>query len=112
MGEAEQKRQEDHVETDRGSHGVAIRGWLIVCAVAVLFTLYGFFAFLIIGDKGPPDWDYGSMPDVPAQSIYSTYPYRGESVQPEPQHIDKRPAEAETGLPAAQIPAAPLKGPG
>jgi hypothetical protein len=91
---------------------MVFHGWLIVCAIAVLFTLYGFLAYFVIGDKGPPDWDYGSLPDVPAQSEYSTYPYRGHAaVQPEPQHVDRKPKEAETGLPAGYIPSVPEQGP-
>jgi hypothetical protein len=82
----------DDFEDEDNSPRTALRGWLIVCAISVAFVLYGFFAFFVIGDKGPPDWDYGSIPDVPAQSTYSTYPFRGDSVQPEPQHVDKRPA--------------------
>ena len=89
----------------------ALAGWLIVCAVALLFTLYGFFAYFVIGDKGSPDWDYGSIPDLPAQSAYSTYPYRGEAKQPEPQHINRKPPVAKSGLQPDQIPSVPEPGP-
>jgi len=100
------------IEADRTFSRMVFRGWLIVCAIAALFTLYGFLAFFVIGDKGPPDWDYGALPDVPAQSAYSTYPYRGGVLQPEPQHINQKPPEAKTGIPAGQVPSAPEKGPG
>ncbi|MGD0230219.1 MAG: hypothetical protein ABSC19_07660 [Syntrophorhabdales bacterium] len=79
-----------------------VRGWLIVCTIAVLFVLYGFLAFYVIGDKGPPDWDYGSLPDVPGQSAYSTYPYRAGSLQPEPQHIGGAPPDAKTAPSAGE----------
>jgi hypothetical protein len=84
-----------------------LHGWIIVCAVAILFVLYGFFAFFVIGDKGQPDWDYGSVEDVPAQSVYSTYPYRGRVVQPEPQHVNERPSAAQGALPGRNQPVSP-----
>ena len=86
-------------------------GWLIVCAMAILFTLYGFLAFFVIGDKGPPNWDYGALPDVPAESVYSTYPYRGNTLNPEPQHVNQKPPEARPGISAGQIPKTPEMGP-
>ena len=99
------------VTEDRALRRTALRGWLIVCAMAILFALYGFLAFFIVGDKGSPDWDYGSLPDVPAQSEYSTYPYGGGAPTPEPQHINKMPPEAEAGMPAREIPSVPQMGP-
>ena len=71
------------------------RLWLVVIAIAVAFVLYGFFAFFVIGDKGPPDWDTGSVEDVPGASIDSTYPYRDATVEPTPQHVAGRPAKAK-----------------
>ena len=102
---------ETAVTEDRALRRTALRGWLIVCAMAILFTLYGFLAFFVIGDKGSPDWDYGSIPDVPAQSEYSTYPYRAGAPIPEPQHVNKMPPEAEAGIPAREIPSVPQMGP-
>jgi hypothetical protein len=104
--------KETAVVADRNIRRMALRGWLIVCAIAILFTLYGFLAFFVIGDKGPPDWDYGSLPDVPAQSEYSTYPYGHGLPQPEPQHVNQKPPEAEEGIPAREIPSVPKEGPG
>ena len=103
--------EEARIEEERREGRTALAGWLIVCAVALLFTLYGFFAYFVIGDKGSPDWDYGSIPDLPAQSAYSTYPYRGEAKQPEPQHINRKPPVAKSGLQPDQIPSVPEPGP-
>lgn len=75
----------------------AIQGWLIVTGISLAFVLYGFFAFFMIGDKGPPEWDFGAIEDIPGQSVYSTYPYRGRVPAPEPQHVDRRPSRVETG---------------
>ena len=83
-------------EEDRKFRRLVTYGWIIVCSISVLFVLYGFIAFFVVGDKGPPDWEYGSVKDVPAESVYSTYPYRGRIPQPEPQHVDKRPAADTT----------------
>jgi hypothetical protein len=77
---------------------MVLHGWIVVCAISALFVAYGFLAFFIIGDKGPPDWDYGSVKDVPAQSLYSTYPYREHAGAPEPQHVNQKPADATIGI--------------
>ncbi len=78
-----------------GSRRAALRGWLIVCAIAVAFVLYGFFAFHFIGDKGPPDWDAGAVQDVPGASMHSSAPFDEGSARPEPQHVSGRPSKSE-----------------
>ncbi len=88
---------EAEIEGGRKFSRLVFHGWLIVCGMALAFTLYGFFAFFVIGDKGPPDWDYGSVADVPGQSTYSTYPYRGRTEQPEPQHVNEKPGTEVRG---------------
>jgi len=50
----------------------AARGWWMVVGIAVSFLAWGFLVFLSVGDKGPPDWDYSIVPDVPGESPYST----------------------------------------
>ena len=42
----------------------------------------GFFAFLVVSDKGQPTWDYRPVKDVPAQSAYATY-----QLLPNSQHV-------------------------
>lgn len=75
-----------------------IRGWVYVCGLALLFLIYGLFMFYMIGDKGPPGWDFGTVEDVPGQSIYSTHPGTpGTIPEPEPQHISGRPPLAPPG---------------
>ena len=46
-----------------------LRGWIIVSAIALAFVIYGLFAFFVIGDNQPPDWDFGAVRDVPGESI-------------------------------------------
>lgn len=101
---------EGEIEGRGAASRMGLRGWLIVCAMSVLFVLYGFFAFYVIGDKGPPDWDFGSLPDVPGESVYSTYPYRGRAVEPEPQHVNGKPGEVRAGIGEAQKGPAPERG--
>ena len=68
-----------------------VRGFLIVSLIAALFLGYGVFMYFAIGDKGPPDWDFGSIEDTPAQSIYST----GQPGPTWPQHVDQKPSGAK-----------------
>ena len=72
------------------------QSWFIVCGLAFLFLIYGLFMFLAVGDKGPPDWDFGSVEDIPGQSAYSTHPGApGTIAEPEPQHVSGKPPRAE-----------------
>jgi hypothetical protein len=73
-----------------------LRGWAFVIGLAVLFLLYGLFAFFSIGDKGPPDWDFGAVEDIPGKSVYSTSPEPSGNIgEPELQHVSDRPSRAE-----------------
>ena len=49
-----------------------LRTLLVACGLAAGFLVWGLFVFIAVGDKGPPTWDYGSVPDVPGLSVYST----------------------------------------
>ncbi len=73
-----------------------IRGWIIVSGIALLFVIYGLFAFFVIGDNQPAEWDFGAVKDTPGESVYSTYPYRGRTEEPRPQHVDQKPPDAVT----------------
>jgi hypothetical protein len=73
------------------------RGWLVVFALAVGFFLWGIFIYAFVGVKWPPAWNFGTVPDVPGLSIYSTvgrrpaagmiYPYLHEQAELSPQHV-------------------------
>jgi hypothetical protein len=74
--------------------------WVIITAFALLFVLYGFFMFFMIGDKGAPDWDFNVVEDTPGKSQTSTYPEPlGNGMEPERQHVAGRPplAPADEG---------------
>lgn len=87
MEDKSKKTVEEDPEHDRGT---VVRGWIIVVGIALAFVIYGIFAFFVIGDKQPPDWDFGAVKDVPGESVYSTYPYRGGTEEPEPQHVNQK----------------------
>jgi hypothetical protein len=72
-----------------------IRSWLIILAMAILFLCYGLFMFLVVGDKGPPAWDFGTVADIPGESAYSTHSLGAPEA--EPQHVSQKPALAESG---------------
>jgi heme/copper-type cytochrome/quinol oxidase subunit 3 len=54
--------------------------WIVIMLSIILFK--GFFAFLVVSDKGQPTWDYRPVKDVPAQSAYATY-----QLLPNSQHV-------------------------
>jgi hypothetical protein len=84
---------------EKGSLGL----WIIVCGLSLAFLAYGLIAFLAIGDKGPPGWDFGAIPDTPGKSSFSTA--ADQSVSPErveEQHVAGRPSSSE--MPAKERP--------
>jgi hypothetical protein len=56
--------------------------WVVIALLLILILLKGAFAFLIIGDRGQPTWDYRPVPDVPGESPYAIY-----QPLPYPQHV-------------------------
>jgi len=53
-----------------------IKTWLIVLLMVVGILTYGIVVYVSIGDKGPPAWRYGAIPDVPGESPFSTEPVK------------------------------------
>ena len=49
-----------------------LRSWIIVVGIALSFFIWGIFLFSTVGDKEPPNWDFGAVQDIPGQSPYST----------------------------------------
>ena len=47
--------------------------WIIILMLLLFILAKGLFAFLTVGDKGQPDWDYRPVPDVPGESPYAIY---------------------------------------
>jgi hypothetical protein len=50
-----------------------LRSWVNIFLMLLLILGVGVFAFALIGDLGQPDWDYGTVADVPAESPYAIY---------------------------------------
>ncbi len=48
----------------------AAMSWVIVTAIALSFFLWGIFIFFAVGVSWPPPWRYGTVADVPGQSVY------------------------------------------
>jgi len=78
-----------------------LRTLLVACGLAAAFLVWGIFVYNTVGDKGPPAWDYGTLPDVPGLSVYSTNSARPlpnvppyflhEQAGLSPQHVKERP---------------------
>ncbi len=72
-----------------------VRTWSIVGAIAAGFLAWGMLIYFVIGDKGPPKWDFSVIPDIPGESAYSSYsPTTPHGLAPgpettpvEPQHV-------------------------
>jgi hypothetical protein len=79
------------------------RSWAIVAGIAMTFLAWGLFIFFLIGEKGPPDWQYSVIPDVPGESVYSTHDPgapTGLVPRPKPGYVD----EQHVAGPPAEVP--------
>jgi len=80
--------------------------WGIIVGIATTFLCWGLLLFFVFGDKGPPDWDYSIIPDIPGESVYSTNSaYRPHGLAPgsqlvEPQHVMEPETEFQKEIPA------------
>ena len=80
-------------EEQKGS----LKLWVIVCGLSLAFLAYGLIAFLTVGDKGPPVWDFGVVPDTPGKSGFSIAADQSASPeQIEEQHVAGKPSSSET----------------
>ena len=47
----------------------------------------------MVGDKGPPSWDFGVVRDIPGESPYATQrAHEGKGSEPQPQHVAEKPS--------------------
>jgi len=63
-------------------HGSSAGTWILIAVMLGIIFFKGLLSFFVVSDKGPPDWDYRPVRDVPAQSEYATY-----QLLPYPQHV-------------------------
>jgi len=90
--------------SDVVSWNSTLGSWLVILALATGFFLWGLFLFYTVGVKWPPSWNFGTVPDVPGLSVYSTAgrrtlptiasPYLHEQAELSPQHVMGRPGSA------------------
>ncbi|AOY59318.1 MULTISPECIES: hypothetical protein [Desulfococcus] len=67
---------EQHYETSE------FRSWVIITLILAFILTKGVFAFVMVGDRGQPDWAYRAVRDVPGESPYAVY-----EKLPNPQHV-------------------------
>ncbi len=60
----------------------AAKTWLGILFCVFIILAQGAFAFLVVGDRGQPGWDYRIIKDIPGQSPFAVY-----ELPPHPQHI-------------------------
>jgi hypothetical protein len=56
--------------------------WGLVFLLVLYILIKGAFTYFLVGDLGPPTWDYRPVMDVPGQSPYAIY-----KPLPFPQHV-------------------------
>lgn len=56
--------------------------WIIIGLIVGAILIRGFWTFFWVGSMGMPNWDYGIIKDVPAESPYAVY-----EKLPNPQHV-------------------------
>ena len=81
-----------------GLHGSTARSVAVILAIVAVFWAWGLAVFTLVGDKGPPGWDFSVVPDVPGASPYSVEVPRGRiaPVPPlVPQHVPGTPWKVE-----------------
>jgi hypothetical protein len=60
-----------NANVSRNDEPSAVRDWIIVLVISVCFFFWGLLIYYAVGDSWPPPWRYGTVPDVPGQSVYS-----------------------------------------
>jgi hypothetical protein len=60
-----------HPKGTRSARDRAI-SWGVVLALIAFILVFGAAVFVSVGDRWPPSWDFGTLPDVPGQSPFST----------------------------------------
>lgn len=47
--------------------------WLHIIAMVAVILGIGYFAFIVVSDKGIPSWDYRPVKNIPSESVFGTY---------------------------------------
>ncbi len=59
-----------------------LKTWLVILLLVAAVLAQSLLSLLVVGDMGPPAWDYRLIKDVPGESAYAIY-----RKVPYPQHI-------------------------
>ena len=104
-------------DVDTGEHertGGNARGWLILVAACAVLIGWGLVIFSSVRDA-PRQWDFGALPDVPGESIYSIQsvppplggtPPRMMAPLPDSVPLTQKTAPAPQASPGGKAPAA------
>ncbi len=47
--------------------------WLHIIAMIAIILGVGYFAFVVVSDKGKPSWDYRAVKSIPSESPHANY---------------------------------------
>jgi len=47
--------------------------WIWVIIMIAIILGVGYFAFIVVSDKGKPSWDYRPVKSIPSESPYAVY---------------------------------------
>jgi len=67
---------------DAKEKNFSLRTWIIVFLLVVSVLVKGFYALLVVQDRGQSGWDYRPVNDVPGESPYAIY-----QTLPHSQHV-------------------------
>jgi hypothetical protein len=48
--------------------------WIMIASLVLVILLQGALSFLVVKDRGQPDWDFNVVKDIPGESPYAMYP--------------------------------------
>jgi nitrate reductase NapE component len=76
------------MEKNKTSKESVLATWIFIIILAVYFLIYSLSAFVLIGDQGPPVWNFDIVKDVPGESPEAIY-----KKLPHPQHVKGKKGE-------------------
>ena len=89
----------------------ALRSWLVVMGIAVVFLVWGLLVYVWVGDKGVPNWNFGVVEDIPGQSLHSTHQLkRSPSVVPSSETAGQNATRQHVNEPPEKTQALPRPG--
>lgn len=72
--------------------------WVVIILFSASIMAFGWIVYLLIPD-GPRSWNFGQLPDAPAESVYSTEVPQGK-MKPRPQIYRLPEAQPHSTVPA------------